>query len=235
MRTIHPDHGGDREAAGERDHRAQRGPPDPVGERRVTATTRSSCCTRAPARRRSPVAVAIDERLAATSAGIVRRLDFRYRREGRKAPDRAPKLMAEIRDHLDDVRRPARSCWAVGRWADGWLDGGRRRRRACRRRPMSRRPRARRLPACTRRAAPTVSGSSTCATSPCRACSCRAPATRSGAPDELGGWTATIPGPVTHVWIDGARHELRGSRRRRGRPRRRFIARVTNRLGGSVG
>ncbi|MEX2627970.1 MAG: hypothetical protein WD225_13870, partial [Ilumatobacteraceae bacterium] len=32
-----------------------------------------------------------------------RRLDFRYRREGRRAPDRAPKLMAEIREHLDAV------------------------------------------------------------------------------------------------------------------------------------
>ncbi|MEX2626447.1 MAG: alpha/beta family hydrolase, partial [Ilumatobacteraceae bacterium] len=32
-----------------------------------------------------------------------------------------------------------------------------------------------------------------------------------GTPDELEAWTATIPAPVTHVWIDGARHELRGA------------------------
>jgi uncharacterized protein len=30
-----------------------------------------------------------------------------------------------------------------------------------------------------------------------------------GTPDELQKWTATIPGPVTHVWIEGG-HDLRG-------------------------
>ncbi len=28
-------------------------------------------------------------------------------------------------------------------------------------------------------------------------------------PDELVEWTATIPAPVEHVWLDGARHDLR--------------------------
>jgi predicted alpha/beta-hydrolase family hydrolase len=32
-----------------------------------------------------------------------------------------------------------------------------------------------------------------------------------GTPDELEAWTATIPGPVTHEWIDGGRHELKGA------------------------
>ncbi|HEY1282255.1 MAG TPA: alpha/beta family hydrolase [Acidimicrobiales bacterium] len=32
-----------------------------------------------------------------------------------------------------------------------------------------------------------------------------------GAPEELLTWTATIPGPVTHEWIDGGRHELKGA------------------------
>jgi hypothetical protein len=32
----------------------------------------------------------------------VRRMEFPYRREGRRAPDRAPKLMAAIRDEIDD-------------------------------------------------------------------------------------------------------------------------------------
>jgi predicted alpha/beta-hydrolase family hydrolase len=32
-----------------------------------------------------------------------------------------------------------------------------------------------------------------------------------GAPDELTAWTATIPGPVTHEWIDGGGHELKGA------------------------
>jgi predicted alpha/beta-hydrolase family hydrolase len=32
-----------------------------------------------------------------------------------------------------------------------------------------------------------------------------------GTPDELLHWTATIAGPVEHVWIDGGRHELKGA------------------------
>jgi predicted alpha/beta-hydrolase family hydrolase len=31
-----------------------------------------------------------------------------------------------------------------------------------------------------------------------------------GTPEELEAATSTIPGPVTHHWIDGARHELKG-------------------------
>ena len=31
-----------------------------------------------------------------------------------------------------------------------------------------------------------------------------------GTPDELEHWTATIAGPVTHHWIAGGRHDLRG-------------------------
>lgn len=31
-----------------------------------------------------------------------------------------------------------------------------------------------------------------------------------GSPDELERWTATIAAPVDHVWIDGARHDLKG-------------------------
>ena len=32
-----------------------------------------------------------------------------------------------------------------------------------------------------------------------------------GSPDELTEWTATIPGRVEHVWIEGGRHDLRGA------------------------
>jgi uncharacterized protein len=35
-----------------------------------------------------------------------------------------------------------------------------------------------------------------------------------GAPDELTEWTATIPGAVTHEWIDGKGHDLKGADRR---------------------
>lgn len=33
---------------------------------------------------------------------------------------------------------------------------------------------------------------------------------RFGTPEELQHWTATIPGPVTHVWMEGKGHDLRG-------------------------
>jgi predicted alpha/beta-hydrolase family hydrolase len=32
-----------------------------------------------------------------------------------------------------------------------------------------------------------------------------------GSPDELTAWTATIPGAVTHVWIERGRHDLKGA------------------------
>jgi predicted alpha/beta-hydrolase family hydrolase len=31
-----------------------------------------------------------------------------------------------------------------------------------------------------------------------------------GSPEELTQWTATIPGPVTHQWMDGKGHDLKG-------------------------
>ena len=31
-----------------------------------------------------------------------------------------------------------------------------------------------------------------------------------GTPDELTRWTATIPGAVTHHWVDGKGHDLKG-------------------------
>ena len=47
--------------------------------------------------------VAVQERLGA--AASVERIDFPYRREGRRAPDRAPKLMASIREDLSSFNR----------------------------------------------------------------------------------------------------------------------------------
>ena len=32
-----------------------------------------------------------------------------------------------------------------------------------------------------------------------------------GTPDEFAAHTAAIAGPVTHVWVEGGRHDLRGS------------------------
>jgi len=32
-----------------------------------------------------------------------------------------------------------------------------------------------------------------------------------GTPEEMEAHTGAIPGPVTHVWIDGGRHDLKGA------------------------
>ena len=53
--------------------------------------------------RDQPSLVAIERELG-TSASV-ERLDFPYRRDGRRAPDRAPKLMAAIRSDLSAIRR----------------------------------------------------------------------------------------------------------------------------------
>ncbi|MGE5211933.1 MAG: alpha/beta family hydrolase, partial [Acidobacteriota bacterium] len=47
--------------------------------------------------------VTIERALGFTAS--VERMDFPYRKQGRKAPDRAPKLMEAIRDDLASVRR----------------------------------------------------------------------------------------------------------------------------------
>lgn len=150
--------------------------------------------------------VAIEERLGATAR--VERIDFPYRREGRRAPDRAPKLMASIRDDLAGFSRRRGAVVMGGRSMGGRMttmvaadvDGAG---------PVARlaglvlvayplhppgKPenlRVEHLPAID---------------VPCLFIS----GTRDpfGAPDELERWTATIPAPVEHVWIDGGRHDL---------------------------
>lgn len=153
--------------------------------------------------------VAIEERLEGSTH--VQRLDFPYRREGRRAPDRAPKLMAAIRDDLRTVRRRrgpvvlggrsmgGRMCSMVA--ADVDASG-----------PVERlaglvligyplhppkqpdRLRVEHLPDI---AVPCLFVSGT--NDPF------------GTPDELTRWTATIDAPVEHVWIDRGRHDLKGA------------------------
>lgn len=149
--------------------------------------------------------VAIEEALAPMP---VTRADFPYRREGRRAPDRAPKLLACVveeaglladRTGLD----PARI--ALG----GRSMGGR----------MCSIAVADRLPAAALvliayplhppgkpenlriEHLPRI-------TVPCLFIS----GTRDpfGTPEDLASHTAAIPAAVTHVWVDGARHDLRG-------------------------
>jgi predicted alpha/beta-hydrolase family hydrolase len=163
----------------------------------------------AGAGRDTPSLVAVDRALAGTLGVPVVRADFPYRREGRRAPDRPPKLLACVREEAGLLAASAgvapdtlvlggrsmggRMCsMAV---ADGLPAAG----LALIAYPLHPPGRADRLRV---EHFPAIEV-------PCLFVS----GTRDpfGTPDELESHTAAIPGPVTHVWIDGGRHELRGA------------------------
>jgi hypothetical protein len=150
--------------------------------------------------------VAIEQALAPLP---VRRTDFPYRRAGRKAPDRAPKLISFI------VEEAASLAAEAGVAPDEVVLGGR---------SMGGRM-------CSMAVAEGLPAAGLVLVAyplhppgnpdklrvehlpkldvPCLFVS----GTRDpfGTPAELEAATATIPGPVTHVWVDGARHELKGA------------------------
>jgi predicted alpha/beta-hydrolase family hydrolase len=153
--------------------------------------------------------VAIEDRFG--SRASVERTDFPYRRAGRKAPDRAPKLMASIRDDLAGLQRRRGPVVLGGRSMGGRIasmvaadvDGEG---------PVARlaglvlvcyplhppgKPDALRVEHLPDLDVPCLFVSGT-----------RDPF---GSPDELTEWTATIPASVEHVWIEGGRHDLRGA------------------------
>ena len=153
--------------------------------------------------------VAVEDSLGGRAS--VQRLDFPYRREGRRAPDRAPKLMAAIREDLSAVRRRRGPVVMGGRSMGGRMtsmvaadvDGGG---------PVARlaglvlicyplhppgKPERLRVEHLVDLAVPCLFVSGT-----------RDPF---GTPAELTEWTATIPAPVEHLWIDGGRHDLKGA------------------------
>ena len=153
--------------------------------------------------------VATEQRLGA--AAFVERRDFPYRRQGRKAPDRAPKLMAAIRDDLGDFSRRRGPIVMGGRSMGGRMttmvaadvdDAG----------PVARlaglvlicyplhppaKPDNLRVEHLPEISVPCLFISGT-----------KDPF---GSPDELERWTATIPAPVEHHWIEGGRHDLKGA------------------------
>lgn len=153
--------------------------------------------------------VAIEQRLA--SGASTERRDFPYRREGRRAPDRAPKLMASIRDDLAGFSRRRGPVVMGGRSMGGRMttmvaadvDGAG---------PVARlaglvlvcyplhppgKPENLRVEHLPSIDVPCLFVSGT-----------RDPF---GTPDELTRWTSTIGAPVEHVWIEGGRHDLRGA------------------------
>lgn len=137
------------------------------------------------------------------------RADFAYRKEGRRAPDRAPKLMAAVRHEIDAIgagpivvggrSMGGRMCSMVAAGADGAAP------------PPGvvgvllisyplhppGRPEKRRVEHLVDLRLPCLFVHGT-----------RDPF---GSPDELQAWTATIPSPVTHHWIDLGRHDLKGA------------------------
>lgn len=149
-------------------------------------------------------------------------MDFPYRIEGRRAPDRAPKLIASMRVRLDELARELGSgtdCVVVGgrsmggRMASMLAAGGVDRvARADVVRPAVAvagvvlisyplhppgKPDRRRVDHFADLRVPTLAISGT-----------RDPF---GTPGELEAGLSTIGGPVTLRWIDGARHDLAGA------------------------
>ena len=145
---------------------------------------------------------------AAVAPRTVVRADFPYRRAGRRAPDRAPVLLQCVRDEaapllaggdglvLGGRSMGGRMCsMAVGDETD----------------PLPAtalvlisyplhppgKPERLRVEHLPRLSVPCLFVSGTKDTF--------------GTPDELQEWTATIPAPVTHGWIDGKGHDLKGA------------------------
>jgi uncharacterized protein len=153
--------------------------------------------------------VAVEQRLGRSAS--VERTDFPYRREGRRAPDRAPKLIAAIRADLAALARRTGPVVMGGRSMGGRMtsmvaadvDGEG---------PVARlaglvlicyplhppgKPDTLRVDHLPDIAVPCLFVSGT-----------KDPF---GSPEELTHWTATIPAPVEHVWVEGGRHDLRGA------------------------
>ncbi|MGH9245680.1 MAG: alpha/beta hydrolase family protein [Acidimicrobiales bacterium] len=156
--------------------------------------------------RTHPSLVAIEERLALLP---VARVDFPYRKEGRRAPDRAPKLIACVRDEAAALA--TRAGVAPDRIVLGGRSMGGR---------MCSMAVAEGLPAAglvlisyplhpPGRPNQLRVDHLPQITVPCLFVS----GTRDpfGSPDELTRHTKSIGGPVTHVWIEGKGHELKGA------------------------
>lgn len=156
--------------------------------------------------------VAIDDAVAARFAPgapgapddlTVVRADFPYRRAGRRAPDRAPVLLQAVRDEVAEL--PAGPVVLGGRSMGGRI--------------------------CSMAVADGIPAAGLVLISyplhppgkpdrlrvehlpqlhvPCLFVHGTKDAF--GTPEELQEWTATIPGPVDHVWIDRGTHELKGA------------------------
>ena len=139
----------------------------------------------------------------------VQRMDFPYRKAGRKAPDRAPVLIASVCEEaaaLVDRAGVAPERLALG----GRSMGG----RMCSMAVAEGLPAAALVLISYPLHPPGKPDALRTAHLPELELPCLfVHGTRDpfGTPDELEAATASIPGPVTHEWIDGGRHELKGA------------------------
>lgn len=153
----------------------------------------------------NPSLVAIENRLPDLT---VHRMDFPYRLAGRRAPDRAPVLLAAVRAGAEAVAAEA-SCQPEEIVLGGRSMGGR----------MCSMAIAEGLPACGLVAIcyplhpPGKPENLRIAHLPDLRVPCLfISGTRDpfGTPDELRAHTSSIPGPVEHHWIENAGHDLKG-------------------------
>ena len=157
------------------------------------------CCSPAPASGRDqPSLVAVEKAVAPAWATV--RADFAYRREGRRAPDRPPKLLATVREELAAIAADrvvvggrsmgGRMCSMVAAGADGEPAPDALAGVVLISYPLHPPGKPDNAP----RRAPAVDQV------PCLFVH----GTRDpfGSPDELEEWTGTIPGAVTHHWIE---------------------------------
>lgn len=141
-----------------------------------------------------------------------RRVDFPYRREGRRAPDRAPVLLAAVRDEIATVpddeplvlggrSMGGRMCSLVAAGADGALPPARLKGLVLVSYPLHPpgKPDRLRVEHLVNVQVPTLFVSGDRDTF--------------GTPDELRRWTATMPkrAKVRHLFVEGCGHDLRGA------------------------
>ena len=130
------------------------------------------------------------------------RHDFPYRKEGRKAPDRAPKLLDDLEAHAPGPHWVYGGRSMGGRMcsmavADGRLPKPRGLVLICYPLHPPGKPENLRTEHLPRITVPCLFVSGT--------------KDAFGTPAELEAATATIPGDVTHVWLEGKGHDLRGA------------------------
>jgi predicted alpha/beta-hydrolase family hydrolase len=156
--------------------------------------------------RTHPSLVALEAALAPLP---VERADFPYRREGRKAPDRPAKLLACVREEAEGLVERA-GIDPASLILGGRSMGG----RMCSMAVAEGLPAGGLVLVSYPLHPPGRSDKLRVEHLPKLDVPCLFVAgTRDpfGTPEELQEHTAAIPGPVTHVWIDGGRHELKGA------------------------